>query len=46
MASHIAQSNNWSIQAVPLAFALGLLPQVFYTVRLVQETKGQLSNAT
>lgn len=36
---------NWSIQAIPAVFALGLVPHLYYHASLMLATKGQMSVA-
>ena len=36
---------NWSFQAIPAAFLYGMVPHSYYIVRLMQATKGQMSNS-
>jgi hypothetical protein len=38
-------SNLWSIQSIPLAFGLGLVPHLYYTGRLMLASKMQMSLA-
>lgn len=45
MASAPTSTYNWSFQAIPAAFLYGIIPHSFYLVRLMQATKGQISNA-
>lgn len=45
MASPTPNPGNWSLKAIPTAFALGLVPHSYYLVRLMAATKGQMSTA-
>jgi hypothetical protein len=45
MTSSLPTPYNWSIQAIPAAFALAIVPHGYYLTRLMMATKGQLSNA-
>lgn len=38
-------TTNGSLKAVPAAFALGLVPHLYYTARLMAATKGKMSIA-
>lgn len=38
-------TTNASIKAIPAAFALGLVPHLYYTTRLMAATKGKMSIA-
>lgn len=42
MASSI---QDWSLYSVPAAFTLAMLPHVYMNARLIQATKGRISNA-
>ena len=45
MATTAPNPTNWSLQAVPAAFALGLVPHSYYLIRLMAATKNQMSTA-
>lgn len=47
MASSATSStpNNFSVKAIPGAFALALVPHSYYLIRLMSATRGQLSFA-
>lgn len=45
MASQNMTPANWSIKAIPTAFALGLMPHSYYLIRLMMATRGQISTA-
>ncbi|KAK0899967.1 hypothetical protein LTR91_018872 [Friedmanniomyces endolithicus] len=45
MATSIPTPYNWSIQSIPMAFGLGLVPHLYFTGRLTLATKGKNSTA-
>lgn len=45
MTSPNTTPTNWSVKAIPAAFAFGLVPHSYYLIRLMAATKGQMSNA-